>query len=161
MTNNSHVTLSSQCIRSHSVEKYIPVLCSICLSKRVFSKVCALSLYTGFPYIQSGFMQSYGHVWHLNSTVFSFLPLLPLPKKWLGNKDVSQNVRCASRWGQKKRGAVFVSISSPPAVVIPLKPGDWDMTTQSERQKHTRNKLQRCTFWINSSAVHTQKVTKL
>lgn len=81
LTNNSHVTLSSQCIRSHSVEKYIPVLCSICLSKRVFSKVCALSLYTGFPYIQSGFMQSYGHVWHLNSTVFSFLPLLPLPKK--------------------------------------------------------------------------------
>lgn len=52
LTNNSHVTLSSQCIRSHSIKKYIQVLSGVqlpFLNVCAFLK-CALIFYTGFPY---------------------------------------------------------------------------------------------------------------
>lgn len=100
LTNNSHVTLSSQCIRSHSIKKYIPVLSCVQLPFNMCVLKCALYFVHRIS-IQSGFMQSYDkYVWHLNSTLFFFL----FQKKWLGNKDVSlttgKNVRHVSRWGQ-------------------------------------------------------------
>lgn len=78
LTNNSHVTLSSQCIRSHSIKKYIPLFSRVqlpCLTC-VFLKCVRLILYTGSPYNLDLCRATMAR--HLNSTSPS---PPPLPKK--------------------------------------------------------------------------------
>lgn len=103
--------------------------------------MCALSLYTGFPFNLDLCRATTSM--YLNTYFFS-----PSFKKWLGNKDASQttgkNTYCVKM--RTEMGSPFLS---PPAVMLPLKPGNRDMTTQSNNKKY------HCTFGINSSAVQT------
>lgn len=147
LTNNSHITLSSQCIRSHSIEKHIQVLSRVqspflmCLFLCVFYCVCVCALFVHrSPYNLDLCRATTG----LESKFYLFFFFLNLLFQKQNKSDLvtksqttGESTRCASRRGRKEEQ----SLSPPlPAVASPRKKNPKNLATPGH--DHTEQEQQ-------------------
>ncbi len=131
------------------------LVCSSTVSN-AFSKVCALRLYTDFPYNLDLCTTT-----SMASELYFFSSS---EKSDLVTKTTGENVTLCVKMRTKTRSGVFFY---SPAVVLPLKPGNpgHDHTEQQQRHTHTQKKNlntahSESTQVLNRFSFHTKSIKK-